>query len=142
MTRVLKILLLCLLMAALPIQGLAAAVKASCGPSHHSAVPSVMMADLDHHGMDAGDQHHDAAGHSAPDAAAANASADHAAAGKGAHGYCSACAVCCVGAVAPPSVSLWISDHGGSETVVIPPASFATGYIPASPERPPRHISA
>jgi hypothetical protein len=145
MKRVLKTFLLWLLLAALPIQGMAAVIKASCGPKHHSSLSVVMNAETRHHHDGTG--HHDhAADHavivadqmdslSAPDESAdANQSQQS--------GYCSACATCCTGTVAPPFASVWVPEHSRSETKAVFPIPLFTGHIPASLERPPRHIFA
>lgn len=134
MTRLLKTFLIWLLMAALPLQGLAAVVSASCGPNHHS--PSMVMADADAHHHDGGSAHH----HGDSEAAAALAG--------GAPGdtentqqasSCSACAACCVGATAPPSSLGLASADRISESVVSSPAVAFIGHIPASLDRPPQH---
>lgn len=149
MTRVIKTLLLWLLMAALPLQGLAAVMKASCGPAHHAGVPAAMLAEGHHHDHAGGDHHHhhDFAQHAAAGGAHADNTDDatdsaSAASTINTSSYCSACAACCVGAVAPPSVTLWTPGDAAAETIFIAPASLVTGHIPAGLERPPRKISA
>lgn len=131
----LKTLLLWFLLATLPIQGFAAAVKVSCGPSHHHT----LLADAasSHH-------HDDDAMHSQADSQsrvsiAVNKSPDthqHESA------FCSACAACSVGAVAPPYISVLTPTYDDSLPAVIAPALLVTDHIPASLERPPRFISA
>lgn len=144
MNRVLKIFLLWLLIAALPLQGMAAVIKASCGPRHHD-MSSVLMVMGEHsHHEAAGPHHHDDAGNIVVADDAQKASAQHDAdASQGPHlSYCSACAACCFGAAAPPpSVSL-VPVFSTAETAVIPPVVSFTGFIPAGLERPPRHVSA
>jgi hypothetical protein len=56
--------------------------------------------------------------------------------------YCSACAACCFGATAPPSVVSVAPVFGTFEVAVTPPIVSFTGFIPAGLERPPRHLSA
>lgn len=145
MNRVFKTFLLWLMMAALPIQGMAAVIKASCGPRHHD-MPSAMMSVVEHHHESATKPHqHDLADMSAAadDESATNV-ADVPQNSKSVHktSYCSACAACCVGAVAPPSILSLASPLTKGETVAIPPLVSFTGFIPASLERPPKRISA
>jgi hypothetical protein len=145
MNRVLKTFLLWLLIAALPLQGMAAVIKASCGPRHHD-MPSVMMSVVEHHhdSSSAPHQHDMADMNSAADVASAANTADDSQNLKQVHktSYCSACAACCVGAVAPPSVVYLVSPLARGETVAIAPLVSFTGFIPASLERPPKHFSA
>jgi hypothetical protein len=144
MNRVLKTFLLWLLMAALPLQGMAAVIKASCGPRHHDM--SSVLTVKGHHSHDeaAGPHHHDDAGNVVIADDAQKASAKKSPEAKqGPHlSYCSACAACCFGAAAPPpSVSL-TPVFSTVESAVIPPVVSFTGFIPAGLERPPRHLSA
>jgi hypothetical protein len=148
MNRTFKTLLLWLLMAVLPVQGLAAAIKASCGPAHHTSLPVVSMVAQHHHDSDAAHGHHhdDATGQSAASTAddtssdALATASDSSSISKSS--YCSACAACCIGAVAPPTVLIWTPARGSSESVVLSPMPLVTGYIPSGLERPPRHIFA
>jgi hypothetical protein len=147
MNRALKTLLLWLLITALPVQGLAAVMKASCGPAHHSSLPIVIMAAADHHHGDAThahhQHHHDAAMHSVADASASDShTTTDGSSAKHESAYCSACAACCVGAVAPPPASDWTPTHSSSETAAPSPAPLVAGFIPDGLERPPRCISA
>ncbi|WP_151638762.1 hypothetical protein [Noviherbaspirillum aerium] len=145
MNRVLKTFLLWLLIAALPIQGMAAVIKASCGPRHHD-IPSAMMSVVEHHHDSAASPHqHDLADMNASaDIENAATTADDSQNSKHVHktSYCSACAACCVGAVAPPSFQSMTALLTKGETVVVPQLVSFTGFIPASLERPPKHFSA
>jgi hypothetical protein len=145
MNRVLNTLLLWLLIATLPTQGFAAAMKTVCGPAHHVSVQiNVAHADHQHKGKAGHDHHQDASVHSAsyglsPDLSVAGKSPvkhEHESA------FCSVCATCCVGAVAPPSVPILTPVHGSSEFVIATPSPLVTGYIPAGLERPPKTLSA
>jgi hypothetical protein len=146
MNRVFKTLLLWLLIAVLPVQGFAAAMKASCGPGRHGSLPISITTDEHHHdGAAAHAHHHDADMHSVSDSSppessvtADNSSDTH----KHKSSYCSACAACCAGAVAPPSALHRTPVHGSSELVLASPAPLVTGYIPGGLERPPRRIFA
>jgi hypothetical protein len=146
MIRILKTLLLWLLIAALPVQGMAAVMKASCGPAHHGAMPTVTTVNEHHHDQHASHEHehHDhAIAHSDSTASGSAMTTDQSSAGhQHENSSCSACAACCAGAVAPPSALLLAPVHGSSEAVLISPAPLVTGHIPDGLERPPRHISA
>jgi hypothetical protein len=146
MIRAFKTLFILLLMAALPVQGLATVMKASCGPAHHSSVPVAVAAHQLHH--DAGaihsdDHHDDAIAHSPTDISSSDSSVT---ADKSPESYkssyCSVCAACCIGAAAPPSALNPTAGHSGSEIVLISLTPLVAGYIPDGLKRPPRHISA
>lgn len=147
MFRTFKTFLIWLLIAALPIQCLAAVVKASCGPRHHSFSPVVMNVAEHHHDNGAAPyRHHSVDTEAVPDASAVSdaASEDASSMETPTHkiSYCSACAACCFGAVAPPSSPAWTPAFSSKESAVIPPKVSFVGYIPAGLERPPRHLSA
>lgn len=143
MNRALKTLLLWLLIAALPLQGLAAVIQASCGPAHHDGSKISALTNQYHHDSEMAPDHHGAAAthHYASELPATS---DHTSAPeKHQSSVCSACAACCVGAVAlisPPSI--FIPAHTSSELVVISTSPLVTGFIPAGLERPPKHILA
>lgn len=144
MIRIFKTLLLWLLIAALPVQGMAAVIKSSCGPRHHG-MSSVMMEMGEHsHDQATGPHHHDEAENVAVADDAQKASAKKTAEAKqGPHlSYCSACAACCFGAAAPPTSISLTPDFSPVEAAVLPPVVSFTGFIPAGLERPPRHLSA
>lgn len=138
MHRALTTFLLWLLIAALPLQGFSAAVQASCATTAHHAVaqmdapPPQSNAE---HGHDAHNAHH-------ADAAGDAAEAGHSTIAKHTSSSCSACASCCVGASAPPCLSLASLAYGSSQPVVSYPAPLVTGFIPAGLERPPKHLDA
>ena len=143
MNRFLKTLLLWLLLAALPFQGMAASMQTMCGPmesngSKGSAVPAQMhhhdrMAAMDL--SDANAAHHDAA-------AKPVASSDPSPDAQHAHSACSLCASCCVGAVAPPSALNLNAAYSESLPVVASPAPLVAGVVPRGLERPPKRITA
>lgn len=151
MNCVLKTFLLWLMIAALPLQGMAAVVKASCGPRHH-AMPPVAMAMMEHHHAAAGDAHDHTSAHqhtSAQDHTSAATSTlepqalddlVHAKSPKSSH--CSACAFCCTGSAAPPTTLSLMQAPVHVEAIDLPSAVSFTGFIPAGPERPPRLVSA
>ena len=136
MNRAFKTFLLWLLMAALPLQGFAAAMPSGCGSARHG----LAVTEAHHHGGIAG-HGHDGAHHSASDSAAKT---NHApgASHEHQHSSCSACAACCVGATAPPSSSTLTPAYCNSESFVISQVPLVAGFIPAGLERPPKHISA
>lgn len=135
MTRVLKTFLLWLLLAVLPLQGIAAAAQTSCGPmSHHDSSELVVVMQPHHH-------HDGDAAVSAVKVALAKAIGDSTHS-KHKSAFCNACATCCVGAVAPPFVSVLTPVYSGSQPVVFSPAQLVTGFIPAGLERPPKRITA
>lgn len=55
-----------------------------------------------------------------------------------AHGKCSHCASCCVGAAAPPAVPSEVLPATFSTFVALAVEPAMTAYIPAALERPPR----
>jgi hypothetical protein len=134
MNRFFKTFLLWLLLAALPLQGIAAAVQTSCGPmAHHGATEVVLQAQSHHH---EGDGLADSA-----TVAVAKATSDSSDI-KQKSSFCSACAACCVGAAAPPSGVAPTSAYNSSLPAVVTPSPLVTGFIPAGLERPPKRITA
>ena len=139
MNRMLKTFFLWLLLATLPLQGVAAVVKATCGEKHHS----MMVDSHDHHHDHAGTSPHhhgDAADHALASQDSSSTTADTDDVAKAA--TCSACAACCVGASAPPSSLDPIPELPASASLVISPAVAFVLHIPASLERPPQHTLA
>ena len=129
MKRAFNTFLLWLLIAALPLQGFAAALQASCGSSAHHT-PADMVAPAQDHA-----QHDDAAmaGHGS---AADDTTAKHK------HSSCSACATCCIGAIAPPSVTIASMSDGNVQPTLSSPSPLVTGFIPPGLERPPKRVTA
>lgn len=156
MNHICKLLLIWLLVAALPLQGSAAALNLSCGSTHSE---SMFSAGMEHApvGMES-EHHHDHALLHVHDAAQLHPSAQHAAADMPLHknisdhaadphqqhqhkdGSCSTCAACCFGTAALPSATIFSSASNGSDIVAVPPRLLADSHIPASLERPPRSI--
>jgi hypothetical protein len=137
MDRVFKTLLLWLILAALPLQGVASVVKATCGAKHH---PMMVAGSPDNHHHDHSDARHHH-GHENDHSAAAHdgpglePDADVVAKAS----TCSACAACCVGATAPPTRLNLTPVLAVSASIVIAPALAFIGHIPAGPERPPQY---
>lgn len=145
MHRALKTLLLWLIIATLPLQGLAAVTKSACGSAHHSPLPAAMLTDQQAHAqyghhaaMDGASGHHHADIALADDEASPAKSGDHA---SHASSYCAACAACCFGAVAPPSVMLLTPAPMASRSAILTPIPLLTGQVPATPKRPPRFVA-
>lgn len=137
-----------LLIAVLPVQGIAAATMVSCGPEHKAAVAGmagmkgVALASPDHDHTEAAPAHHhdDQASKSGDaDEHVADASSDHAdPAHKHGTSSCSACGACCIGAAILPATPDWVPHRPGSEPVLSLPASAILSHIAAGLERPPR----
>ncbi len=144
MNRPVKTFLLWLLMAALPLQGFAAAKQAFCGPSHHHVLKMNTAVGEHSHGNKALHDHNEgatSAHHSTaeqPVVADGSSDSHH----KHQNSSCSNCAACCMGAVAPPSAAALVPVYADAKFLVISPALLVTGFIPAGLERPPKHISA
>jgi hypothetical protein len=121
MNAVLVRCLVWLLIAVLPLQGAAAAVRICC-----ETTPSLPAAA--HHAAHA--EHH---------AALATANTDHDNHHKGAP--CKLRAACCMGTVAVlSSAPQFMPPFNASSTGFLPPAPLITAYIPAGLERPPRSL--
>jgi hypothetical protein len=147
MSRSIKTFILWLLIAALPVQGFAAAMKLSCGTDRYTALLVQAMSQDHAHRAGAvanGHYHADGAMHHHADATREPAGHHELAAGSHDHksSFCSACAICCAGAVGPPPAIHWSVAPGVSQTEVIAPAIPAADYFPAGLRRPPRHLSA
>ncbi len=132
MKRAFHTFLLWLLIAALPLQGFAAALQASCGTSAHHAAAETAAPAQSHaqHDHEASAGHHDDTGDTGDIAA------------KHKHSSCSACAACCIGAIAPPSASLASMAYSNARPAVSAPAPLLTGFIPPGLERPPKRVTA
>jgi hypothetical protein len=143
MTRFFKTLLIWILVAVVPLHAVAATVGMSCAPAHQQAMQVAMSHDATHAMSDDTGHHHDRAEHSAAamwadtDAADTTDRPDHSP-----HATCSACSAFCMGAAAPPSVSVSLPPFSGSENVVVSAAPRVSGFIPEGLRRPPRQISA
>ncbi|WP_151446633.1 hypothetical protein [Lacisediminimonas profundi] len=151
--RLVKLMMLWLLVAALPLQGWAAVLKASCDTRHHA--PSLHASALApgaiqqpqasahghgdshdhhaHHGVTQDQQHASLEASGEPPASAAQAAdslPDHSA--------CSACSSCCAGATAPPPAALAAPDVPPTAALFAAPSTLLVNFIPPGLERPPR----
>jgi len=115
--------LLWLLIAALPLQGVAAAAMACHNGLRQAAAASHQMADTAEH-LDA--------------AATAHCAGDQKHHPASEHGKCSQCASCCIGAAAPPAMDMTVTPADLPATVFAASEPAMTGHVPATLERPPR----
>ncbi|MCE9657960.1 MAG: hypothetical protein K8R60_05330 [Burkholderiales bacterium] len=143
----LRIALICLLAAALPVQGVAAATMGGCPPGgraaasgHHDSAAHSHPAMHSHEAADdhvAAPPHEAAHSHDTLDGGASSLSEDHGAATHGAASKCSVCAVCCV-AAAPPRSVLVFEPFPSAEFFAPFMPSVAPVFLTGGPERPPR----
>lgn len=117
MRRLFKTWLILLLIAAVPLQAVAAGAMRLCAAS-----PAVAVA--------AACQHH----------AAQSAAEENTPPAK--HPACGACASCCLGALMAPCPALPAAARTGAQRVATANAALLTGFIPDGPRRPPRPFSA
>ncbi len=138
MVRFLKICLLWMLALALPVQGVAASMQLACGPAHHqsSMMQYVAAHEADHHMAKSESKTASAQASSVQASLQASSPSDSS---DLANTTCSACATCCVGAVAPPSASTWSAAFKNSEATTLFPVALLPGVTPASLKRPPKH---
>ncbi len=122
-----RLLLLCLMALALPVQGFAAAGGAHCGAMHERMQASAAQ-----------DHHHPA---DAMDAAEAPHHDDAAQVGLGDASKCSACATCCV-ALGLPATSLLLPVLRAESAQPCFAAAGPAAFLTSGPERPPRAILA
>ncbi len=129
------------MLAALPVQGIAAATMISCGPSHKASSAGAMSKLGDKHAAhniesQVTSSHHAYldAGHEAHFHESDDADSGH----QHSTSSCSACGVCCVGAALIPATLDWDVRHDGSEPVLIVPQFAFLSHISAGLERPPR----
>jgi hypothetical protein len=135
MHRFINTFLFWLLVAALPLQGMAA-MQLSCGPTKHHAPASAASHDRHHHASPG--QHHD----SDAQAAAPSASTEDAAMSGHATLSCSACSTCCVGAIALPVTPIVAPVYSASLPALPASPLLLADFIPAGLERPPKPLTA
>jgi hypothetical protein len=143
MNSVFRTFLLWLLIAALPVQGMAAATQATCGPAHHnvmqSEIQSASSVHVHPHGLDPAHHHGTPALNDSTSGTDLTTGKQWTSSNQLASSYCSACAACCVGAVAPPSAIVNLPELKKSESVTVSPITLLVGYLPFNLDRPPRH---
>jgi hypothetical protein len=121
----LRTVLLCLLALAIPLQGLAAAARLSCGMRHHEMAQPHAGTAANEHAPAAGD-----AGHEHDRAPCAGVTVK-----------CDACATCAASATATPPVFTAALAHRASYLRIPFFERYRAGELPGRLERPPRTIS-
>jgi hypothetical protein len=140
MNRTIRIFLLWLLVLALPVQGFAAAVRLSCGTTHHHGFSALAVHHAHSHSSVFGDhQPHFKHEHSA---LASSGSDPSSSSHQVSASTCSDCAACCAGAVILPAVLNWAPMHASSIALVMSPSPPYSGYFPERLKRPPKHFLA
>jgi hypothetical protein len=140
--------MMCLLLAALPVQSWAVATMVNCGPTHHRMSAAMDTGAHVHdeeshepHGHDHASHHHDTATSDQADRVdQGQADPDPKTASMGKF-KCSACATCCLG-MALPSPLLTFDASVSSETVQLGMPQGHVVFLTAGLERPPRSILA
>jgi hypothetical protein len=137
MTRSLKHLLLWLLIAALPLQGLAVAMQTSCAGGQQGSAHETMHRhhgafQLDATGLAGVDEHVHAHHHLDDDGDTSQYQTSS----------CSACASCCIGMTVLLAAGILPASQAGSELVTLAPKLVPAGFMPAGLERPPKHVFA
>lgn len=131
-------------MVALPIQGMAAVSKMSCGPSHHDPMAGPSVHEHDHDEDVETLQHYDPSNLvvAKDDLRAASLSKVDNSFPENSHFHkcasCSTSSACCTGTAAPPSAVTILFPFVASGPAFIAPATLVTHFIPGSLERPPR----
>jgi hypothetical protein len=138
MRRAMRLVLAFVLAAAIPLQSMAAATMALCGPVHSSIRSADALMTLHHPGAES--HHH---GHQLHQHASGSPDVQrhlhHADAGpdKLSKSKCSVCASCCFGA-AMPSPALVFNSVVTTEFFAPAVSIDAPAFVTAGPERPPR----
>ena len=142
MRSLLRLVLLCVMAVALPLQGYAATGAVHCGAMHgRMQVESAHHHDdgaVHQHGAHDGHAAHAAASHAAP---AVDAPSDDGATPTGGVAKCSACAACCVGLGLPAGVITMPQGPAEGAAPTLAPLAVPT-FLTSGPERPPRAILA
>ena len=133
MNRALRLLWVSLLALALPLQGLAAATMAACGPAHAH--------DVAHAVHDPQAQHAHAHAPAVPDAAADDPAADDASPPAPSQ-KCSVCASCCTASAGLPTHAVVAEPAASADSVVDLERATAAMFLTGGPERPPRSFLA
>ena len=135
MRSLLRLMLLCLMAVALPVQGFAATGTVHCATMHER----MQVAALHH--QDDGADHHHAQAASQHDRSSADTGPDDGAARAGGVFKCSACAACCVGLGLPASTIR--VPQGPAEGLSPQPVQRSVApFLTGGPERPPRTVLA
>lgn len=133
-----RLLLLCLTLLSLPVQGLAAAVRLHCAVGHGGGAAQVLTVPADHRQQHGDHGHH---GTGMADQAMASHGGHHGPSHDGSPSVaaqaCSACAACCIG-IGLPSAPLPLPARVRSTTPAAAPTLPPVSFIASGPERPPR----
>ena len=138
MPRFINTLMLWLLLAALPLQGMAAATRMSCAPAPNTAMTSeAQQTTHAGHAMPAAGDH---ASHAAEGVQGQHAAAAQDAAPNQHHhtSACGNCAACAFGAAAPPPALAPVHAGAGADLPFSAAPRGTAGFIPPGLERPPR----
>ncbi len=127
MLRLFKTWLILLLIAAVPLQAAAGAMR-TCAP--RAALPAAATA--------AAGQHNAARLSAVPHGA--GTPEENKTPAK--HPACGACSSFCLGALMPPGLALPAAAGTGAQRVTTATAALLPGFIPDGPRRPPRPLSA
>ena len=133
-----------LLLLALPLQGFAAATMINCGPNHHRMMGAAMAdtPEVQRHGV-GGQHHHEmsvAAGHHEGASNDGDAPSVHHL-DKLMKFKCSACAVCCMGAVLP-TTALSFASLPQAMTMAMFVSTPHVDFLSGGLDRPPRLLLA
>lgn len=120
----------------LPVQVAASSIKMTCGPGSHMSSENAAELPHSHHESVNDHANHD---HSTDGVTGEISGADQ----TGMNGtfkgsYCSACAACCIGAVAVSAIPDWSPSSSSVFAPVLASVPSLNGFIPPGPERPPR----
>lgn len=142
MCALVRVLFICLLVLAVPVQGAAAATMAFCGSNHHGGglagaeVGARMDAHAHHDMTQAG---HAPEAHDMGNAASSDEASSLVKAGQSAQQKCSACATCCaVGAILPALPGLPFTESAVAVFTTVTPSVEA--FTSDGPDRPPRSV--
>ena len=137
MTGLWRLVLMCLLSVALPVQGFAAYSTAWCGPEHHG--PALFQTDPGHdHDAAVHDHHH---GASLANAGHDTGHPDHSHGNSAKSDKCSACASCC-SATALPSLPVVLKSVARTDQFAPLESSGVAAFLSECLERPPRLVLA
>lgn len=136
MRSVFRLVLLCLMALALPLQGLAATGAVHCAAMHER----MQVSAAHHHDDDAAHHHEGDAAKTAVSVADDHRSDDGAPRTGGAF-KCSACAACCV-ALGLPSVAVMLPQAPAEGLTPSMALRAVVAFLTSGPERPPRTVLA
>ncbi|MGD9835601.1 MAG: hypothetical protein AB7U92_22860 [Piscinibacter sp.] len=136
MRAVLRLLLLCLMALALPLQGLAAT-----GAVHCAAMHDRMQVNTAHHHEEGAAAHHDEHAAASLQVSADEHPADDGTPRTGGAFKCSACAACCA-ALGLPMGAVTLPQVPAEALAPAIPQRAVAAFLTGGPERPPRTVLA